>query len=210
MGTQFHSVELGCGGTYKFDENGNYQERIKCIGASTIACNVGVYLPISNGRCFFAVIRAFLNDDSTKAFGSGLRREGMTEGEGEKIRAKVKLTLEQEATSRLWSSSDIATAVALGKKPVIATRNLPGWVNPHVVHGIQDFVGPSIVLSEHTRAVQGFAVQHETGEVDVIPYHIMDFAREARLPEFQRVAGTLHEPEDWKIVVPNWTEIPPS
>ncbi|KAK4506326.1 hypothetical protein PRZ48_000056 [Zasmidium cellare] len=170
--TPYLYVDEGRGKTYTFAaDSPSY------IGTNKLITCVGVYLPISDSRCFFAHINA-----SARKLQTDVYYRHVTEQEGQKVRQETPEKLSKHAAENGWSPKDVGKCVADGggRKVVLmcpcyddVEDGNKTLVGKYVDEGIRDFLRGNVgvfKIEEHFRdkSVQGFVVNHQTGEVALL------------------------------------------
>ncbi|KAF2171527.1 hypothetical protein M409DRAFT_18639 [Zasmidium cellare ATCC 36951] len=210
----YRCIPESAGGTYTFSPTStNKQESIPRIGTTSLITCVGIYLPISSTRCFFAHINAFVRKEE-------FDDRDVAKSQGEEIRAAVIAKLCTEAQREKWSVRDVERCVDASKQIVVMCPSLGEKGCPrsgrYIIEGIKAFLGMDLarrMSEEHCEKLQllGFVVHHASGEVWFLEQRWETWIDGSRdrvdeddrrfVPQGEYVVEERSEHRDWMIVV---------
>lgn len=168
MSEQYYKIAEGNGGIFTLPISANTTDSVFAIG--TMGCQncVGVYIPLSDDKCFAAHIYACREESDSEGelqnFGEwipeGKQGEWLTEKIGNLLEAEVGEHLPSQEKLNRWAGNAIVVCPRLREEDQDA-------VGTYILRGLQDFF--KIPLT--AKAAHGFGVNHSTGDVRLFKFH---------------------------------------
>ncbi|KAF2166426.1 hypothetical protein M409DRAFT_23069 [Zasmidium cellare ATCC 36951] len=198
MSKPYHRVGVGCGGVFEFPLSTDDDEPIYTIGTTGCKYCVGIYVPLSDTKCFAAHIFACCDDPDDHNIRTAKHGYWVPNGtEGTELITKVGELLDEHLDDCLddgYLSPEQLTALA--SRAIVVCPCLKKKVDD-VDEQEMDASGAYILEALnayfHTtftaESAHGFAVNHNTGE-----YDLFRFAGSGGVVEFEPAGAEVFAP----------------